>query len=503
MAISSTICCARFKSPLRCLCRAFFQSRNRWREKARKYRETINHLRDQLQNARQQQRQMAQRLHRAERQVEEIQPNVDASKHLLEQSPMPGHQFSAEMISLCCQLSNLIGFRATPKVLRCIAEAFGLTWKLPTRDTVRNWNCRNGVAILRQSEKTDDWVWMIDHSVQLGKMFALVVLGIRISQIPGDRPLRRQDMTPLAVLPTDSRNKQEVGRQLLEVANRCGVPLAVLCDGACELHEGVRYLEKVGFQGVCIDDMKHKVSNLLKKTLGRDERFAAFEAKLGKTTAAIQQTELDHLLPPRKKQKCRFMNFGRLIDWATMVECQLNAPATPERVSEKLGWLREFSEELGDWRECRDQIGCVLSQANAEGVYHGASDMLEKQLCDLPASSPLSQHLHQEMILFYQSNEAKLLSLGDKRLRLPCSTEVLESAFGSFKMIQRYHNRGTFTSLLAVFATLFDSCDAKKIAERFSLICNRDLKAWLVENGLTNSSQSRRTLAYRQAANPV
>jgi hypothetical protein len=355
------------------------------------------------------------------------------------------------------------------------------------------------VAILQEAQKADDWIWMIDHSVQLGKMCVLPVLGIRRTDVPQGRPLKRDDMTPLAVMPSNSRNKQEVARQLREVSDRWGVPLAVLSDGACELHEAVEALKTTGFQGVCIDDIKHKVSNLLKKTLGRNERFAAFEAKLGQTTAAIQQTELEHLLPPRKKQKCRFMDFGRLIDWATMVEKQLRDPAASKRLTNKLGWLEEFREDLHDWRECRHLIGRVLSFANAEGLWHGATDSLRKRLAELPASCRLAKHLREQITTFYQINEEKLNSLGDQTLRLPCSTEVLESAFGSFKAIQRHHNRGTFTTLLAVFPTLFDTCTAEKIRERFRFVSNQHVKNWLTKAGLTNSTQYRRTQAYREA----
>ena len=87
---------------------------------------------------------------------------------------LPGHQFSAEMICLGCRLSLLIGVRAVPKVIECFAAAFDLWIKIPSRDAVRNWSCRNGVAILREADRQHNRVWMIDHSVQLGRMFVLV-----------------------------------------------------------------------------------------------------------------------------------------------------------------------------------------------------------------------------------------------------------------------------------------------------------------------------------------
>jgi len=479
------------------------RSRDRWKEKAKRDRRGIEELQEQPDSSLQREQNLRQEVSR--RQTEALKAQTDPARAFPQWADMSGHQFSAEMISLCCQLSQMIGFRAVPRVLQCIAKAFEMPLKVPSRDAVRNWSCRNGVAILEQAQQADDWVWMIDHSVQLGKMFVLVVLGIRQSELPAGRPLKREDMTPLAVMPTKSRDKEEVGRQLTEVARRSGTPLAVLSDGACELHEGAQCLKTLGFQGVHLDDIKHKISNLLKKKLGTDERFKAFSAKLGQTTASIQQTELEHLLPPRKKEKCRFMNFGRMIDWATMVEHQLATANSSDtgisgRLGEKLGWLEEFAEDLRCWRECRHSVGHVLEYANEQGVFVGATEALRHRLAECPAESGLAQNLREEMISFYRSNENKLSALAQADLRLPCSTEVLESAFGSFKAIQGHHGRGTFTSLLAIFATLFDRCTPEKIRERFSRLANGDLKEWLRSSGLTNSTQSRRSQAYAQAS---
>lgn len=500
MATSSSKSAVHYKSPWRCLCLSLLKSRNRYRARVKREQATVRKLQQQMNDL---QREASRRA------APRRQPQPSSTEQKLPQPQwpnLPGHQFSAEMISLCCQLSLLTGFRAVPKVLRCIFDALNIPLRVPKRDVIRKWNCRNGVAILGQAPAAEDQVWMIDHSVQLGKKFVLVVLGITASKVPVGRALRREDMTPLAVLPTTSRSKEEVGRQLTELAKQIGTPLAVLSDGACELHQGAQQLKELGFTGIHLSDIKHKVANLLKKKLGGDERFKAYLMQLGKTTPLLQQTELEHLLPPRKKEKCRFMSLDRLIDWATMAEQQLAIAAgtnTPqaERLLEKLGWLKEFEADLRAWRECRRLIGVVLKYANEQGVFAGATEALRHQLAQCPTQSELSRFLVDEMLTCYQSNEDQLSALPQADIRLPCSTEVLESAFGAFKAIQRHHGQGTFTSLLACLPTLFDCCDPKKIRERFSRVTNCGLQQWLKASGLTNSTQSRRTEAFRQVRN--
>lgn len=500
MATSSSISYPSFKSPLRCVCRALYQSRSRWRCLAEKRGEALGQIRRELRRAEAKNRDLVARLKSSQRQLDRIEAQLATEQPCTQWKPLPGHQYSAEVIALCCQLSLLIGFRAVPQVLKCVCDTFGLSINIPKRDAVRNWSCRNGVAILQEPAVAKDWIWMVDHSVQLGKMFVLVVLGIRRTDLPKDRPLRRQDMSPLMVQSTASRNKHQVSQQLADVARLYGTPISVLCDGAAELKEGVKSLESLGFQGVCLDDTKHKVANLLKRTLGKDKRFLAFEAKLGPTIAAIQQTELAYLLPPRKKTKCRFMNFDRLIDWAIMVLRHLDDPVTSPQIVHKLGWLREFRDDLEPWQACRQLIGRVLSQANQHGVYRGVTSALEKCLAEVNTNSDFVCQLRQELIFLYRRNEEKLSSFNDPTIRLPCSTELLESAFGSFKAIQRHHNRGTFTSLLAVFPTLFDPCTPKMIRKRFSSVSNQALKTWLQQSGLTDSTQARRTKAYKLPA---
>lgn len=503
MHSSWTIGGVRFKSPLRSLCRAFWLSRLRWKHKAIGCWRTIEYLRQELHATRAELRLLRQQFKGARQQ---LQVSAQGPQHppTFPHTHLQNHHFSAELIALCCMLSLRIGFRAVPDVLRLVTEAFGVSLMIPSHDAVRNWSCRNGVAILQEASPADDWVWMIDHSVQLGKMFVLVVLGIRQSELPVGRSLKREDMTPLAVMPTRSRDKQEVERQLAEVAKELGTPLAVVSDGARELHEGVQQLKNQGFRAPHLDDVKHKVSNLLKKKLGTDERFQAFSAKLGQTTASIQQTELDHLLPPRQKEKCRFMNFDRLIDWATMVQCQLaksgdRDPQASTRLIEKLGWLGDFQEDLQGWRQCRQLVGKVLQQAAEQGVFVGSTEILRQQLRECSSDTPLASEIREAVVSIYQANEDRLEEAGLGSLRLPCSTEVLESAFGRFKTLQRHHGRGTFTTLLAMFPSLFDTCTPEQIRKRFGAASNKSLQEWLANAGLKDSTQSRRSRAYADA----
>lgn len=510
MAGVSSFSVGHYKSSLWALCASFFRSRERLRDRLKELQREKDLLKREQQRVRDENRALIKVLQQTDAECRSLVAQQAQPFRLPDDPHLKGHQFGPRMMALCCALANLIGFRSTERVLPLISQWLQVEFDVPSHDTIRLWTSRNGVAILQESVQfAPDWIWMIDHSVQLGKMCVLVVLGIRQSELPVGRPLRRDDMKPLAVVPTLSRTKEQVGEALVELADQTGAPISIASDGAAELHEGVKWLENKGFEVVLVADVKHLAANLLKKTLGQDKRFTQFDGQIGKTTACIQQTELDHFLAPTKKTKCRFMNLDKLIDWAEMVRFHLKTPRAPgnrdvsaERLTQKLGWLLDFERDLEQWRECRQVVSAVLRFTNREGVYAGATEAVKKQLAELNISSPMAQQVLKKLVAACETNEQKLVGSSYAELRVPCSTEVLESSLGRFKSLQRHHNRGTFTTLLAIYPTLFETTPAHRLAERLKRVPTKGLKEWLEKAGLTNSTQARKAAAYEASRPP-
>ena len=75
--------------------------------------------------------------------------------------------------------------RGVPRVLALISEAFGLNLEIPDWTTGRLWLMRLGHAMLTMPlEKTDDWVWLADHSVQIGNEKCLAIVGLPLRDLP-------------------------------------------------------------------------------------------------------------------------------------------------------------------------------------------------------------------------------------------------------------------------------------------------------------------------------
>ena len=208
------------------------------------------------------------------------------------------------------------------------------------------------------------------------------MLGVRASRLPPPgESLKHEDVRLLTVRPGTAWKREDMASIYCELARCYGNPRAVLCDGAVELRDGVKCLQKQRSDTIVLQDFKHKAATFLKVAVGDHPRFAEFNTHLGKTRSAIQQTELAHLTPPAQKPKARFMNLASTLDWAAAVLWLLDHPEAkareslrPERLEEKLGWLRSFATELSQWRECQQVVNLGVTFIAEQGLFHGAGD---------------------------------------------------------------------------------------------------------------------------------
>jgi len=189
--------------------------------------------------------------------------------------------------------------RCAASVLELFGSATGPDRIAVNASTGRLWLLRVGLAALRRPKVVAaDWVWMVDHSIQIGQCKCLVILGIRLSEFPEGRPLVHQDMEPIALVPMRISTKETVAACLEDAVSRTGVPRAILDDHGADLHGGVEIFRQAHPETIELYDITHKAACLLKARLEGDERWKSYASQLGQTKLALQQTELAFLTPP-------------------------------------------------------------------------------------------------------------------------------------------------------------------------------------------------------------
>lgn len=373
--------------------------------------------------------------------------------------------------------------------------------KVPDYTSIRTWLLRQGIAELEKPvERADDWVWIVDHSNQIGPEKVLCILGVRASQLPPPgTALRHEDLRVLKVLPGTTWKREDMARVYEELAEHIGPPRAVLSDGAVELRDGAEGLNAQRDDMIILGDFKHYAANVIKSLIGKDPRFLAFGKELGQTRSRIQQTELAHLVPPSPKPKSRFMNLKATLNWASVVLWLLKHPKAQSRenlsetrLEDKLGWLLNYETDLAAWQECQAVISASVTFLNEHGVFAGAENALRKKLAHLKVH-PTSRTLADRLLTFVKDAEA-LLKAGE---RLPLSTEILESCFAKYKQMERQHAKGGFTSLLGSFPALLKPTTPDEVTQAFAKVKVQDVKTWIDKN-LGPTLGSRRRSAYQE-----
>jgi len=491
--------------------RNLFRSRNTQRVRAEKLAAESRELRADIERLRQELRQVKNQLdHTQQLLVQQQRENEELRKQpntLPCDLPLPHHSYGPKMISVCLNLAKEIGFRPTETALKILFTWLNIDAKIPSHDSIRSWSCRVGIAQLKTLERDDEkWIWLADHSNQIGQEKILQIIGIRVRDLPEiGETLPRDKMVVLATVPGISWTREDVRREYKKLAERLGPPAYLITDGAVELYESADVLEIEGETPIVLRDMKHYVANVLEQLIGKDERFREYLTKLGRTRSAVQQTELSHFTPPPQKPKARFMNLGPTLRWGQMVSYHLThchsksrQGITAERMNDKLGWVRGYRDDLDVWNCCQEILQASLRFINRHGVYRGAAAKLKKELDELATDLPdceLGSTMATKLVAFVEESELKLPE-GD---RAWLSTENLESLFGQYKRLEGQHSKGGFTSLIAAMPMLLTHWTPEKVRVSLTTVPVKVMKQWVNEN-LGTTLTSKRVTAYKEFA---
>jgi hypothetical protein len=413
-----------------------------------------------------------------------------------------GQQYSVGVVLRFVSLVLTCGasLRCAASVLRLFGSATGQDGIEPDRSTGRLWLLRIGLAaLLRPKVIAEDWVWMVDHSIQIGQCKCLIILGVRLSDLPEGRPLGHQDMEPITLVPMRNSTQQTVAACLEEAVAQTGIPRAILDDHGADLHGGVELFRRAHPETSEFYDLKHKAACLLKAMVAKDPRWNAYASQLGQTKFAVQQTELACLTPPSQRSKARFMNLGGLVDWGIKTLALVDDPSelerlgiSAERMRAKLGWLEEFGAELAEWSACLAVIEGTLDFVRCQGLTASAGRKLEAAL---PSATGRAGELREQLIGFVTDESSKVRQ-GE---RLPGTTEVLESCFGKLKALEDRQSKSGFTGLVLSLGAMVSTWTAESIGEALEKCRVRDVLDWCTKK-LGQSVQSQRQEAYARLA---
>jgi hypothetical protein len=421
--------------------------------------------------------------------------------------PEPQHRLRGSCLAIDVVLTTVSFVLQAATSLRASQACFdlvvtlrgGLPFESASHTTIQNWILRIGLYELqRPKEFADDWIWIVDHTIQIGAIKVLLILGIRRSKWKQlDRPLVHTDLEVLELLPVEVSNGEVVCEQYAAVAQRNGAPQAILSDQGSDLQRGLKLLQNKHPDVIGLGDVTHKVASLLKALLKSDDAWMAFKTRCGTTKAAIQQTPLAHLAPPKFKTKARYMNVSEQIRWGQTVcsllqryragtlSAQQQAELPAELLDEKLGWVESFAESLAGWSELIDFGQQACSLVRRCGYAQGVAEQVDEAL---PAAATESgRQLRSQLIAFVRGECAKLPA----GCSSPGSSEVIESLIGKGKRLEGQQSQSGFTRYVLGLAASVVTPTTSLLESVSETVGIKHLMQWLKQH-LPQSLQSKR-----------
>lgn len=509
-----------YRSPQRKLVRFFEKSRDKWKAKAReskriikRFKNRVSFLEKSKENWKRKAEELADEIAKMKAEKIEKEKEMEALEKAKKESSslgcigvfaltISGHQYSVGQIVLFISLilSASASFRCASHAIEIMLSFLQMPFSAPSWYAGRLWLLRLGYyKLMRAKEPAEDWIWIVDHTVQLGADKCLVILGIRQSSLPlpGNR-LSHEDVEPITLVPVTQSNGEIVYQQLEEAVEKTGVPREIIGDHGTDLRSGIdKFCQE--HPGTCyIYDIKHKTAAVLKQELEDDPAWEDFTRLAAQTKSRVQQTSLAFIAPPNQRTKARYMNVDILIQWGrkalSFVERQKQGASEAydqQYVDEKLGWITQFSEHIVQWEEIMQVIITTEKFVREQGLSRG---------CHLKLKERLFHVVHTERakkvcacLLSFVAEESFKAKPNE---RLLGSSEVIESVFGKFKKLEQDQAKSGFTGLLLSVAAMVSTTTVEVVRKALETVRTKEVLDWFKKT-LGKSVQARRREAFK------
>lgn len=363
----------------------------------------------------------------------------------------------------------------------------------PQYNSIRNWVGRIWLyELLRTKEKRDDWIFIVDLTLELGKEQVLVIYGIsdelwKENILAEERGLKHTDGEILGIEVTESATGEWIENTLKNLSKKVGNPHQIVSDNGSNLKKGIKLYQENNPEIISTYDVTHAMANLLKKELVSSESYQSFITDCHRCKQQLKQTELSFLVPPSQRSQCRYFNAERLTDWATyLLNCPLNilenllnfmsSDKLEKRLKYKLAWLDKYQSEIPLWATMIEMTRTLEKQLKISGLNKESPNHFYKKISHLLISPPLELFYHK--IVNYLKNE--LIKVKDNQT-IMATSDVLESIFGKYKNFSKRCPLKDFRQTLLTIPLLTMKLTTNIVQQALSTVRCRDLSEWIDE----------------------
>jgi hypothetical protein len=346
----------------------------------------------------------------------------------------------------------------------------------PCFSTIRAWLLRVGLyALTKPLDRTKPWLWLIDHTIQIGTQKILLILGCPMDQVPfGQRALQLSDLQLVALVPMEISNGDTVECELENAAlRRTGVPRLIVSDQGSDLLKGIGDYREIRPKTFHVPDAAHYGANLLKHAWNDQPRWQSFGQQLQDTSSKLRQTKAAYLLAPRMRPKARFMNVDAQLRFAGRLLKHLDSAAPQAKALEYYGWLTEFRDDLARWQREHGLVQTAIELVRVDGLHTDTGPLLEKAWGEIgpnEGEARIAAKLREYVATHQPTTSGE---------RFVASTEILESSFGKLKRIEGQQSQDGVTGLVLAMGAMVGNPTEAELKEALEATPQKKVDGWL------------------------
>jgi hypothetical protein len=386
---------------------------------------------------------------------------------------------------------GLISLRGTEYVLRIFNHCF--KGGMPCHVVIQNWVLRFGLYKLKQiPEKRNDWVYILDHTIEFGTKKCLVVLGIPLARFHElGCKIQHCDMEVLGISIVEKATAVSVTKVLRKISLLTGIPIQILSDKGSNIKKGISdfITEREEFYAIRQTyDVTHKAALILKKYLKNDTNWKSFVDSACKTKRSLVHTALAYLAPPKPRDKARWMNLDAYVDWSEKILC-LKAVDVKKNERKKykthLKWVRKFRHNISEWRTILDMLDQLKKEVKSNGLNVNTQDNFTESVANFNLNTPRLIQIKQEIITYIEEECRNIDSV------YPGCSDIIESVLGKYKIFSGKSPMKEVGKAVLTMPVFTSNIDYKEVKTAMESTSANDVKRWL-DNNIGESLFSRR-----------
>lgn len=387
------------------------------------------------------------------------------------------YQYSLVQINMSIEFKLLssIKFRGISKVFEVMEKYLSIFGLVPSHSSTILWTQKIGLYQLKNClVKANDWILIIDESIQIGREKLLVILGVRESQIDLNRALKYTDMSPLLIKAKESWNGTEIYKEIKILKKKLGKVIYSVCDNAGNIKNAL-----VDAHIPHIPDISHTIALILKEIYDGDCIFQEYLKKVSEIKNKLQQSCLSHLVPPGRRSKSQYMNLYGIILWGRRILRYLaleHDKKQKELLESKLGFIKEYESLIVEIYEIGQAVKNLQKEVKTKGLNQKTIKTCKGFL--KPLKSQNGKKLRTEMNTYFQT----CFSTFDKERNLICTSDIIESMFGKYKNFSSDNKMAGITSLALCIASITVGNVMGILKKALESIKTKDILQWTKEN---------------------